>query len=41
MRMDGGALETPSMRGFCERKTEPRAFWEVLARRSVRDEKNW
>jgi hypothetical protein len=27
-------------RGFWERKTEPRAFWEVLERRSEREEKN-
>lgn len=27
-------------RGFWVRKTEPRAFWEVLERRSEREEKN-
>jgi hypothetical protein len=28
-------------RGFWVRKTEPRAFWDVLERRSEREEKNW
>jgi hypothetical protein len=27
-------------RGFWVRKTEPRAFWDVLERRSEREEKN-
>jgi hypothetical protein len=43
-RIDGRGEEdvssVVSMRGFWVRKTEPRAFWEVLDRRSVREEKN-
>lgn len=48
MMIDGWVLDVVvdedvaegSVRAFWVRNTDPRDFWEVLERRSVRDEKN-
>lgn len=42
MRIEGldDGVSSSCFRGFCVRKMEPRASWEVLDRRSVREVKN-